>query len=737
MNGLAAIRGGEAVVALGLIRAALDQGRGGGLPTELRESLAHLLIDYTIARVSELTAIGTDRLTALKDRLFSARKPLVLGSSGANGTLNGRQTDLAANLLNWILDPDLSLIDFSRSYRVSNAATRATVEAFWSDLAQGSGRVLLLNSVNPLYSMPPASDLEAILKRDDFFVVSFSNFMDETSQLADLVLPVKLPLETWDEYGGWHTITAIQQPAMGRMYDLPAMGELLLDCAFGGQPPAKDYKHYLLQKLTARGDVTRETDWMEGLQRGGYFKESAPLAAHKIQPAATFTDLFLALDPPQADGLVLMAAPSIRFHDGRGANRPWLGEIPDPVTRIAWQTPVWVHPDTLEERGMAQGDGVKVAVAEQAVEAAVYATRETRPNVLVMPTGQGHTAYGRYAANHGGNPFRLLAPGTQIASGAPQLAAPAVALKPTGRQVKLAQTDGSRSQLGRAIALSMPGPGHGDGHGDAHGQGHEASHGAGLAMEGYPLTLPLAEGYRKDRDFYPPHEHDTYRWAMAVDLDRCIGCGACAGACYAENNIGIVGAERIAEGREMAWLSIDRYHDQHRPEQLVFIPMLCQHCNNAPCESVCPVYAPHHNKEGMNNQIYNRCIGTRFCAQNCPYKVRRFNWFQWEWPGPMKLQLNPNVTVRAKGVMEKCSFCIQRIKTAHSAAKNESREIQDGEVVPACVQTCPTDALTFGNLMDRQSRVRRLTEDPRAYQVMGYLNTKPAVIYLKKVIYPV
>jgi molybdopterin-containing oxidoreductase family iron-sulfur binding subunit len=195
----------------------------------------------------------------------------------------------------------------------------------------------------------------------------------------------------------------------------------------------------------------------------------------------------------------------------------------------------------------------------------------------------------------------------------------------------------------------------------------------------------------------------------------------------------VVGEKRILEGREMAWLQVQRYVDPEERDAVTFLPMMCQHCDNAPCESVCPVYAPHHSKEGLNNQIYNRCIGTRFCSQNCPYKVRRFNWFTYTWPDPMHLQLNPDVTVRSKGVMEKCSFCIQRIKEGHNVAKNEKRQIRDGEVLPACVQTCPTDALVFGNLMDPASRVRRLVRDPRAYQVMGYLNTKPAVIYLKKV----
>jgi molybdopterin-containing oxidoreductase family iron-sulfur binding subunit len=221
---------------------------------------------------------------------------------------------------------------------------------------------------------------------------------------------------------------------------------------------------------------------------------------------------------------------------------------------------------------------------------------------------------------------------------------------------------------------------------------------------------------------------------MVVDLDKCIGCGACAAACYAENNIGIVGVERVLEGREMGWMSIERYHSEDDMGKVTFLPMMCQHCDNAPCEAVCPVYAPHHSKEGLNNQIYNRCIGTRFCVQNCPYKVRRFNWFDWQWPEPMNLQLNPDVTVRSKGVMEKCSFCIQRIKAAHNVAKNEKRMIRDGEVTPACVQTCPTHALVFGSLMDRESRVRKLVDDPRAYQAIGYVNTKPAVIYLKKVV---
>jgi molybdopterin-containing oxidoreductase family iron-sulfur binding subunit len=219
---------------------------------------------------------------------------------------------------------------------------------------------------------------------------------------------------------------------------------------------------------------------------------------------------------------------------------------------------------------------------------------------------------------------------------------------------------------------------------------------------------------------------------MAVDLDRCSGCGACVVACYTENNVAVVGRERVLDGREMSWLRIERYFDPDRPA-VRFLPMLCQHCDAAPCESVCPIFAPHHSEEGINNQVYNRCIGTRFCSQNCPYKVRRFNWFTYERHEPLNWQLNPDVTVRHKGVMEKCSFCIQRIVEAKVRARSEGRKVGDGEFTTACAQTCPAGALTFGNLLNPESRVSALIRDPRAYQVLDQLNTKPAVIYLKKI----
>jgi molybdopterin-containing oxidoreductase family iron-sulfur binding subunit len=237
--------------------------------------------------------------------------------------------------------------------------------------------------------------------------------------------------------------------------------------------------------------------------------------------------------------------------------------------------------------------------------------------------------------------------------------------------------------------------------------------------------------------FRKPGYYDEfdYAWTMSVDLDRCSGCGACVTACQAENNLPTVGEDEMARGREMTWIRVERYWDGEYPDvKLRFIPLMCQHCDTAPCETVCPVSATYHNQDGLNTQVYNRCIGTRSCAVYCPYEVRYFNYYDHHWDSPLDQQLNPDVTVREKGVMEKCTFCIQRIRQAKDHAKDDGRRrVQDGEVQPACAQTCPTEALVFGNRLDPDSEISKTLENPRAYRVLDELNTNSSVIYLKKV----
>jgi len=726
---LACKPGSESVIALGLVRQALDIGKGNFLPKSLQEFLNQATAPYSQDMVLEHSGIPLGLYEKLIIQLMGARQPLVLGTNTGASDPNGLQTNLAVNLLNLLLDPNLSLIDFTNRHRVEQAAKRSDILQFFNSLKNDDAEILMLNNVNPGFSLPPDAQVKQALDDSDLFVVSFSNFMDETAQMADLVLPVQMPLETWDEYGGKQLLISTLQPAMGRLTPASNLGDVMLFAGFDGNPPAKNYKDYLISDLAEMRGIADEIQWVETLQQGGNFSLTVKPAKNRKRPRSkNLADVLTKnLEPPKSE-LAFAALPSIRFFDGRGANRPWLCEIPDPLSRIAWQTPVVLNPKTAGANGIHQEDIIELQTEFGKVEAVVYVSELVIPGLAVMGIGQGHTAYGRYAKNAGVNPLQLLSANIDPDSGGASFNVAEISIKKTGRTQKLASTSGSRTQHGRTFALSAK----------LEDLQKSASHPKdGLTMGTFPLTLPLPEGYDPKRDFYPPHDHKDYRWGMIVDLDRCIGCGACAAACYAENNLGVVGVDRVIEGREMSWMSIERYQSEAALEKVTFLPMLCQHCDNAPCESVCPVYAPHHSKEGINNQIYNRCIGTRFCVQNCPYKVRRFNWFDWQWPEPMNLQLNPDVTVRSKGVMEKCSFCIQRIKAAHNVAKNEKRMIRDGEVTPACVQTCPTNALVFGSLMDKQSRVRKLTDDPRAYQAIGYVNTKPAVIYLKKVIHEI
>ena len=722
----------EAVIALGLVRQALDIDKGKDLPKSFQDFLDSATAAYTQDTVLERSGIPLALYEKLIIKLMDASNPLVIGTGTGGSSRNGLQTNLAVNILNYLLDPKLNLIDFTHRHRVEQAARRSDILQFFDTLKQEDVGVLLLNNVNPVYNLPVDNNVKEALDSKDLFVVCFSNFMDETAESADLVLPVRMPLETWDEYGGKKPMVSTLQPAMGKITKASHLGDVMLYAGFEKEAPAKNYKDYLVANMAEMHGIADEIQWVQTLQQGGKFdltiKPSRTRKTHRTKNLEEIFSRHPALSKselPFTGILSFSAMPSIRFFDGRGANKPWLCEVPDPLTRIAWQAPIIMHPATARAEGIAQRELVELQAESGSLEAAVYITEIVTPGVLVMSIGQGHTAYGRYARDTGANPLKLLAPGVDPDSGGADLNTAKITIKKTGRTLKLASTSGSRTQHGRTFALSVR---------LTDLEGSPPPPKTGLTMGNFPLSLPLAEGYDPKRDFYPPHDHKDYRWGMVVDLDRCIGCGACAAACYAENNLGVVGVDRVIEGREMAWMSIERYHSEEAPEKITFLPMLCQHCDNAPCESVCPVYAPHHSKEGINNQIYNRCIGTRFCSQNCPYKVRRFNWFDWKWPAPLNLQLNPDVTVRSKGVMEKCSFCIQRIKAAHNVAKNENRRIMDGEVTPACVQTCPTNALVFGSLMDKQSRVRKLVDDPRAYQVIGYLNTKPAVIYLKKVV---
>ena len=590
----------------------------------------------------------------------------------------------------------------------------------------GEVDLLLLHGVNPVHAMPGGARFAAALERVPA-VVSTVASPDETSRHADLVLPVHTPLEAWGDGEPRRGVRGLQQPAMRPLHDTRHLGDLLLDSAraLGGAaaealPGDGDFAEllrgawrdaYASERMAAGDPEPASTDfetwWNDALRRGGAWRETPP-GEVALNPAVL--DAPLDLDPTRGGGraLALVVYPTVNLYDGRGANRAWLQEVPDPLQQTAWSSWVEAAPETARAIGAEEGQLVTVESDHGAVDAALLLNPRLRPGVVAMPLGQGHTHYGRYATGVGVNAADLLDPAPEAAGGGPRWLGTRVDVAPRAVRRPLPRLQTTFDQDGREIARTVT---------------REA------------LAAGAEEHREQPFSLYPEHAHPVHRWGMAIDLDACTGCNACVAACYAENNVPVLGADRMLRGRTMSWIRIERFvEDDGGPGAgNRFLPMLCQHCDHAPCESVCPTYATYHTDDGLNAQVYNRCVGTRYCANNCPYKVRRFNWFQPEIHAPLDLQLNPDVTTRTQGVMEKCTFCVQRINEARDGARDEERLLRDGEVKPACAQTCPAQAIVFGDLNDPESRVSRAAADPRAYSVLGELNTRPAVTYLKKV----
>ena len=653
------------------------------------------------------------------------------------------------------------------------------IEALVERMRAGQVGVLMIDAPNPVYTLPGglgfAAAMEQVPDR-----VSFSSFPDETSLLCNLILPDHHFLEAWGDYVPRSGIRELVQPAMRPIFNSRQVGDVLLGVARLLNSPlaggANSYYDFLRANWPGG-----ETGWRDSLKRGGIYAAGAgdvepgiaagPREAESglpgpelpIQEEAQVAPAAVAAATPAPESRVapvqvqeveganfhLLVYPSYRFYDGRTANRPWLLELPDPVTKVAWQSWVEMHPEAARELGLEQGDVVQVASPFGAVTAPVFVYPGVRPDTVAIQTGLGHVAFGRYTEGRGVNPNRLLG-GLTDAAGAPAPFGLRVAVRPAAddqvlfgglfeqgvriqhdREIAQAVSVAQLTRLEETLAPTIPGE----------DEIIESLKGSGGFQPVPTETDPSA--YPPPGTQYGQYFENYTRWAMAVDLARCIGCAACVIACQAENNIPVVGPNEVRKGRELTWLRIERYWGVGREEEEAyrsdstddtrFLPMLCQQCGNAPCEPVCPVYAAYHTPDGLNGQIYNRCVGTRYCANNCPYKVRYFNWFEYQFDPPLNWQLNPDVTVRQKGVMEKCTFCVQRINEAQRNAARENRPVADGEVVPACVQTCPTEVFVFGNIADPNSEVAQAARSVRGYRALDTLNTQPGIVYLAKV----
>ncbi len=725
--------GGETLLALSMARTILSEQLGALPPPVERRRLETLLAPFTPGQVSASVDLPPETIERLAREFAAARKGIALGGGVGVSGEDSTAALLAIQLLNYVTGRVGDTVRFDGARRLVATASAGEIGELVESMNRGEVEVLFLHHANPVFLLPPETGFAAALGKVPL-VVSFSSFPDETTALAHVVLPDHTPLEQWGDESPSRGVHSLMQPAMNPVFDTKPAGDVLLGLARAvglsvesvlgeGASGNETFQDYLRQswreahKEQAGGDF--DQFWHDCLVRGGHWDSTADDTEGKpVERVRLSDEVFdFAFAPPQSENAAdffLHVYPSSRFYDGRGANRPWLQEIPDPITKIAWNSWVEIHPETAARLGVAEGDLVAVESAAGRLEAPAYLYAGLRQDTVAIPLGQGHEGFGRYATGRGVNPARLLPARADGASGGLAWAGVSVKLSRAEGSARLARTDGSLTDLGRGFAQVIPL--------------------SVLTGESPPEPAAERETSRAYPELYPPHEHEDYRWGMAINLSSCTGCSACVAACYAENNIPVVGELEVSRGRSMDWLRIERYMEEISPApDIRFSPMMCQQCDNAPCEPVCPVNATMHSPEGLNVQVYNRCVGTRYCSNNCPYKVRAFNWFDYGFEEPLNLQLNPEVSVRSKGIMEKCTFCIQRIHSAKDHARNEGRKVLDGEATPACAQSCPTQAIVFGNLLDPDSNVSRLSAKQHGYRVLEELNTKPAVTYLPKV----
>jgi molybdopterin-containing oxidoreductase family iron-sulfur binding subunit len=705
--------GTEVLVALSLVHAIVNATAAStsAAPSSIQSQVA----PYSPEATARATGVAPETVRGLARQFVNSSPSLAVGGSLTGGGADPVALETAVLLLNAVAGNIGRTIRFDRPSSLDALATYSDMVDLTRAMAGGQIDLLLVHQTNPVYTLPAATGFGPALDRVPF-VVSFSREPDETTAHAHLVLPDHHFLESWGDYSPRPGVEGLRQPAMSPMFSTQAAGDVLLRTAraVGAQPPdafrAHDYAQYVR-------DYWNDRAWEESLKNGGRFARQDSMSP----PEETLRDLTSTIAfpsiPSTAPGndLGLIVCTSPLLYDGRDANASWLQEVPDPVTKSVWNGYAEVHPDAARGLGIADGDAVTLESSSGRITAAARVSSGVHPAGVAVPLGYGRSAPLRYAGGRGANAFALLSAAPVGGSLPWGTARVKVARAGNGRRLVVLQTE-TRSSADRSRlpldAIIRP-----------------------ASVIQPPGTTPP----HRESDLYSRHEHPEHRWGMAIDLNTCTGCSACVVACYAENNVPVVGEAGCADGREMSWIRIERYDAEARMSQgirrtdTVSMPMLCQQCDEAPCEAVCPVFATYHNPEGLNAQVYARCVGTRFCSNNCPYKVRRFNWTRYEWPSPLELQLNPDVTVRSSGVMEKCTFCVQRIQAAKNDASRANSTLSDGDITPACAQTCPAHAIVFGDLNDPASRVSRLAGDRRAFRALEELNTRPAITYLKRV----
>jgi molybdopterin-containing oxidoreductase family iron-sulfur binding subunit len=708
-------------------RIAVPSGR---VPMVLARVAHHLVAEHHIELPAAAAGYAGEKGKGISEaeRAFAEMLASDLANyQGGAAILVGRRQEPAVHALAAVLNQVLAANGTTISYTADPDPDRPTHMAAIGELTaamdSGSIETLLIVGGNPAYDAPADLRFGELLAGVPTSI-HLSLYDDETSKLCTWHLPRAHGLESWGDGRAWDGTLTLRQPLIAPLYDGRSTLEVL---ALTSGAEAKSGYDLVRENL---GDEVRAADfegfWRrtlhDGVVEGSAWETIGPrLNPGRLAVAVDKLRALLDVAPPNLDRPEVVLVHDAKVWDGRYANNGWLQELPDALTKVTWDNAILISPATARELGIADGEVAVIEAGGTSVEAPTFVLPGQAHASMTLALGYGRTAAGQVGDGVGVNAYPLRT------SASPHIVAGAT-IRGTGRRYRLATTQDhfaidtlGFSERNRRVGALV----------------REASLDSYLAN---PDVFHEHEHHPPLVSLWKDHEYEGEQWGMAIDLNTCIGCNACVVACQAENNIPVVGREQVLNQREMHWIRIDRYFKTDpgvSPEELdgadvVFQPMTCVQCENAPCEQVCPVAATQHTTDGLNAMVYNRCVGTRYCSNNCPFKVRRFNFFNYhkDLADTTMMQFNPEVTVRARGVMEKCTFCTQRIESVRINARNDNRPIADGEIVPACAQTCPTQAITFGNLNDPESAVSALHEEKRSYATLAELNIRPRTHYL-------
>ena len=639
------------------------------------------------------------KILGQSDKFLTAVAKDLLAHKGRAIVIAGPRQPARVHALAALMNQVLGNIGETVSYtRPTAAASGAGIVALAKEIAASQVKTLVVLGSNPVYSAPADLDFGAKYKSVPT-TIQLSSELDETALASTWHLPESHYLESWGDAVSSDGTVSLQQPLIEPIFKTRSAIEVASLLAGTASP-----KGYDLVKAQSK---LADPAWRQGLHDG--LVAGTQASAVKPVPNAKAVEAAVAEAAKPAAGLEVTFFPSASSYDGRFANNAWLQEAPEPMTKVVWDNAALVSPKTARELKLEDGAVLSIERGGRKVEAPVMIQPGHADNSVTLTLGYGRSKVGRVGTGIGYNAYALR---TSDAMGI----ATGVTVTKAARTYTLVTTQEHHDQAGRPVV-------------------REASV---ATYKEEPTFASHEDAHVELFQLFDSYDYSKgNQWGMVVDLQSCIGCNACLVACQSENNIPVVGRDQVSRGREMHWIRLDRYFTGGEEDaQVVYQPMACQQCENAPCESVCPVAATVHSPEGLNDMAYNRCVGTRYCANNCPYKVRRFNYYNWhkDIEEVSKMVFNPDVTVRMRGVMEKCNYCVQRVQEVKIAHKVAGRTpIQDGDVLTACQQTCPAEAITFGNINDPNSAVAKLKNNNRNYTLLHELNIKPRTTYLAKV----